>query len=229
MLIQGLQKLTLLDYPQHTACTVFLGGCNFRCPFCHNFELVDGSAAAEGITEEEFFAFLDKRHGLLDGVCITGGEPTLRPELPELIKKIKKLGFKVKLDTNGSNPQVIQKLLENQLLDYIAMDIKAGPDNYDKVAGAKVNMDAIKDSIHIIMNSSIDYEFRTTVVEPLHTLQDFQKIGPWLKGAKQYFLQPFVDRDTVPTEGLATPSEEQLQKYLTEIQRFIPNAKIRGK
>lgn len=229
MTINGLQKLTLLDYPGHTACTVFLGGCNFRCPFCHNFELVESPAPTDGISEQELLAFLSKRRGLLDGVCISGGEPTLCPRLTQLIKSIKDLGFKVKLDTNGSNPQIIRGLLDANLLDYIAMDIKAAPENYEKVAGVCVNMNAIGQSIRMIMDSGIDYEFRTTVVEPLHRLQDFQAIGPWLKGAKGYFLQPFVDRDTVPTEGLASPSEETLQKYLKEIQRFLPNAQIRGK
>ncbi len=229
MTISGLQKLTLLDYPGHTACTVFLGGCNFRCPFCHNFELVEAPAATEGLSEQELLDFLRKRRGLLDGVCISGGEPTLCAGLAQLIKNIKDLGFKVKLDTNGSNPQVIRTLLDANLPDYIAMDIKAAPENYKKLTGVCVNMQAIEESIRMIMDSGIDYEFRTTVVEPLHTLQDFQTIGPWLKGAKQYYLQPFVDRDTVLQKNLTAPTDEELNSYFNEVRRYIPNSYIRGK
>ena len=231
MLINGLQKLTLLDYPGRTACTVFLGGCNFRCPFCHNFELASTplSSLEAAIEEEEFYNFLKRRQGLLDGVCVTGGEPTLRKDLKNFLFNIKKLGYPIKLDTNGTMPKILQELLSEGLLDYIAMDIKAAPENYDKVAGVKTNSDSIHQSVAIIMNSNIKYEFRTTVVAPLHTLEDFTSIGQWLKGAKEYYLQPFVMRDTVPKKDLRAPTDEELQKYLDEIKKYIPNATIRGR
>ena len=168
MKIYGLQKMTLLDFPGHVACTVFLNGCDMRCPFCHNFELVDGTAKPV-MEEEELLSFLKKRTGLLDGVAFTGGEPCLHKDLPELMKKIRELGFAVKLDTNGLHPEMVQKLLEEKLIDYVAMDIKNSPRKYALTAGMKtVELDRIKETIALLMNSGIDYEFRTTVVHELH-------------------------------------------------------------
>lgn len=229
MVISGLQKLTLLDYPGHTACTVFLSGCNFRCPFCHNFELVEPSAATESIPEQELLAFLRKRQGLLDGVCISGGEPTLRPDLDKLLKEIKKLGFKTKLDTNGTMPEVIKKLVDNNLVNYIAMDIKTAPEHYELLTGVTGDMDAIRKSVDFIKFCGIEYEFRTTVVKGLHQLADFTAIGKWLKDARAYYLQPFVDRDTVLQKNLTAPTDEELNAYLSEVKKYIPNSYIRGK
>lgn len=229
MIINGLQKLTLLDYPEHTACTVFLAGCNFRCPFCHNSEILNLATAQPLMDEKELLAFLQKRQGLLDGVCITGGEPTLRNDLPELFREIKKLGFKTKLDTNGTNPAMIKKLVDETIVDYIAMDIKAAPDNYENLAGVGVDMDAIKESAHYIMFCGIDYEFRTTVVKGLHQAKDFEAIGQWLKNARAYYLQPFVNRDTVLQKNLTAPTDEELNTYLNVIKKYINNSFIRGR
>lgn len=229
MIINGLQKLTLLDYPEHTACTVFLAGCNFRCPFCHNSEILNLATAQSLMDDRELLAFLKKRQGLLDGVCVSGGEPTLRPDLPELFREIKKLGFKTKLDTNGTNPEMIKYLAENLLVDYIAMDIKTAPEHYDTLAGTWVDTDAIKESAHYIMFCGIDYEFRTTVVKGLHQTDDFEAIGQWLKDARAYYLQPFVNRDTVLQPGLAAPTDEELNNYLNVVKRYIKNSFIRGR
>ena len=264
MKIEGLQKLTLLDYPGYTACTVFLSGCNFRCPFCHNAEIAflphfpegkedlapvaslpkeredlapipaspsKGRRTACGgrVSTPDLLAFLKKRQGLLDGVCITGGEPTLWPDLPELLQQIKNLGFAVKLDTNGTNPALLQKMLKQQLLDYIAMDIKAGPNNYARLAGTSVDLKKIQTSIDCIRNSGLTYEFRTTVVNPLHTQQDFKEIAIWLQGIKAYYLQPFVLRNTVPNQKLLSPTNEELQRYLAILHTTIPAATIRGR
>ena len=228
MKIQGLQKMTLLDYPGRVACTVFLGGCDFRCPFCHNFELVLGPAP-EALSEEEFFAFLDKRHGLLDGVAITGGEPCLRPDLPEFIAKIREAGFAVKLDTNGNHPRMLERLLADGLLDYVAMDIKNSPEKYAKTIGlAAIDLAPIDESIGLLLHSSIEYEFRTTVVRQFHDAEDFEKIGSWIAGAKRYFLQAFADRDTVPDRTLDAPDPADLAKYRDISAKYVVKAEIRG-
>jgi pyruvate formate lyase activating enzyme len=193
MTIGGLQKLTLIDYPDKIACTVFTVGCNFRCPFCHNPELVDSFRFDQRqiVDEGVFFDFLRSRQGLLDGVCMTGGEPTLHKDLPEFFKKIRDLGFKIKLDTNGTNPEILENLLKDKLLDYIAMDIKTNLVNYEKVVGTKVNLENIEKSVKIIMASGLDYEFRTTVVPGLHTEEDVMQIAEEIRGAKKYYLQQF--------------------------------------
>ncbi len=229
MEIHGLQKLTLLDYPGHTACTVFFAGCNFYCPFCHNSELINPKIAQPLMDEQELLEFLQKRQGLLDGVCISGGEPTLQPDLPYLLKEIKKLGYKIKLDTNGTMPKVIKHLTDNNLVDYIAMDIKTSLENYSNLAGVETNIDAVRASVEFIMFCGIEYEFRTTVIKNLHKTSDFSAIGQWLKGARAYYLQPFVQRDTVPIAGLSAPDDQELQNFLVEIKKYIPNASIRGK
>jgi pyruvate formate lyase activating enzyme len=193
MLIGGYQRLTLIDYPGRIAATVFTVGCNFRCPFCHNPELVRGGRleVGSGRMEKEFFNFLKKRKGKLEGVCITGGEPALQPDLADFIRKIKKMGFLVKLDTNGARPDVVKKLLDLKLLDFIAMDIKNSPKKYAQTSGSKVDMDRIKLSIDLIKNSGLPYEFRTTAVPGLHTEKDFADIAKWLRGANSYFLQEY--------------------------------------
>ena len=195
MRIGGYQKLTLIDYPGKLAATIFTVGCSFRCPFCHNPELVLGKNVSGGkILEDEFFKFLKNRRGKLEGVCITGGEPTIQKDLIEFIQKIKKLGFKIKLDTNGTRPDVLKKLLDLKILDFVAMDIKNQLKKYDRTTGVKGDKERIKLSVGLIMNSRLPYEFRTTVVPGLHTTKDFPVIAKWIKGAKSYYLQEYREQ-----------------------------------
>ncbi len=233
-MIAGLQKMTLLDYPGKVACTVFLQGCNFRCPFCHNASLL-GAGEDTPISEQEFLAFLGKRRGLLDGVCVTGGEPTLCAELPELLKKIKELGFAVKLDTNGSRPAVLKQLVMGGLVDYVAMDIKNCPDRYRETAGCSgLELSKIEESMVFLMEGELDYEFRTTVVQELHTAEDMKKIGQWFeklcpsRTVKKYFLQPYADRDSVLCGGLHAPDKTQLQAFLDAAKLYVHSTQIRG-
>lgn len=227
MKIHGLQKMTLLDFPGRVACTVFLGGCDFRCPYCHNFELVTGEAKLL-MDDQELFAFLEKRHGLLDGVAITGGEPCMNPGLPELLRQIKEMGFLAKLDTNGYHPEVLSSLLEEGLVDYVAMDIKNSPEKYALTVGQRLDLGRIKESIALLMNSGGDYEFRTTVVKELHAAEDFEKIGQMIRGAKRYFLQCFTDRDTVPFGNLHGPSAEEMEHFAEIARRHVPETQVRG-
>ena len=228
MNIHGLQKMTLLDFPEHIACTVFLGGCDFRCPYCHNFELVDGSTAPL-MDDEKFFGFLEKRHGLLDGVAITGGEPLMRTDIADFIRKIRAMGFKVKLDTNGYHPERLQELYRYGLLDYVAMDIKNSLPKYGLTVGLDyLDTQRILKSISIIMNSGIPYEFRTTVVHDLHSDEDFVEIGEMIIGASHYYLQQYTERDTVPDKNLTAPSEEDMERYLGIVKVFVPEAALRG-
>ena len=229
MNICGYQKTTLLDYPGHVAATIFTGGCNFRCPFCHNTDLITKSPITNIISEEEIFNFLKKRKNVLSGICITGGEPTLQPDLPEFIQKVRSLGYKIKLDTNGYCPEIIADLLTKNLLDYIAMDIKTGFSNYTKVSGVpNLNIKHIKDSISLIENSDIPYEFRTTAVKELHTETDFQEIALMLSSKSPYFIQSFKDSGNILTPGLSSCDTETLNNYLSVIKERIPNAILRG-
>ncbi len=232
MQIGGLQKSTLIDYPGLVACTVFLIGCNFRCPWCYSSELVlpDKITKQPVISEEEFFSFLEKRKDLLEGVVICGGEPTINPSLPEFILKIKEMGFKVKLDTNGSNPEMIKELIEENLLDYIAMDIKAPlKKKYEKATGVKVDLEKIKKSIEIIKNSKIDYEFRTTVVPEIHTKKDFIEIAKDISPAKKYFLQNFRAEKNIDSsfQNKKPHSSDFLKKTAEEISSFFEVCKVR--
>ena len=228
MNIHGLQKMTLLDFPGKVACTVFLGQCDFRCPFCHNFELVDGSAPAV-MTDEELFAFLRKRQGLLDGVAITGGEPCVHRDLPELLRRIRELGFAVKLDTNGNHPWLLRTILDEGLADYVAMDVKNSPAKYAETIGKDhFSLAGVEESIHLIMESAPDYEFRTTVVEEFHDPQDFEEIGKMVRGAGRHFLQPFTDRDSVPFGNLHAPSAETIRKYAEILRKYVTSVEIRG-
>ena len=222
--------MTLLDFPGHVACTVFLGGCDLRCPFCHNYELATGKVPPV-MEEEELLAFLAKRKGLLDGVAVTGGEPCLHRDLPELLTRIRELGFAVKLDTNGTHPDMLREILERGLADYVAMDIKNSPGKYAFTAGMAAKPDfvsAVRESVRILMESGTDYEFRTTVVDELHEVQDFEEIGRWIRGAKRYFLQCFTDRDTVPYGGLSAPSKEKMEACAAIARRYIADVQIRG-
>lgn len=228
MNIHGLQKMTLLDYPGIVAATVFLGGCDYRCPYCHNFELVDGTASPI-MSDQELFLFLEKRKNLLDGVVITGGEPCLRQDLPQLVKAIKDMGYKVKLDTNGNHPDVLRQLLEAGLVDYVAMDIKNSLPKYGMTIGVPgFDTKGVQESAAILLDGSTDYEFRTTVVHEFHELNDFELIGQWIEGAKAYYLQQYTVRDTVPDKSLTSPTEEDMRLYLDVVKKYVPNAVVRG-
>lgn len=229
MNIQGLQKMTLLDYPGKIAATVFTDGCNFRCPFCHNASLVLNSGNAQGIAEEDFFNFLAKRKGLLDGVCISGGEPLLQEDINEFISKIKSLGFLVKIDTNGSFPFKLKELVENGLVDYVAMDIKNSPAGYAKTAGTTGKiLPKIKQSITYLIDGPVEYEFRTTVVKGFHTNEDFVKIGKWIQGAKRYFLQNFVDSGDLIQPGLQGVEKVELMVFAEIVRVYVPLVQIRN-
>lgn len=226
MKISGLQKLTLLDYPGKTAATIFLSGCNLRCPFCHNSRLVNNKDFEE-ISEETLFAYLNKRAGLLDGVCITGGEPLLREGLEEFILKIKALGYEVKLDTNGTLPDRLERLLP--IVDYVAMDIKNTPEKYPETVGLDgFEVDGVLRSVELLKSSDTPHEFRTTLVNELHTEEDIEKIAVWLGDGEHYFLQKFVDSGEVLCEGLSPLSDEIMQKCLKRAQKYVPFAQLRG-
>ena len=227
MIIDGVQKITLLDYPGHVACTVFLKGCNFSCPFCYNSSLIDSSQATNQVLEDDFFTFLNSRKGKLDGVAITGGEPLLQKDIIDFIKKIKELGFKVKLDTNGSFPDKLSYLIDNNLVDYVAMDIKNTLEKYYMTACFN-DLSSIKSSINILLNSNIEYEFRTTVVNELHNVEDFHSIGLLISGAKNYYLQSFQSKDSVLNKSLTEMNKDNLLKCLQIVKQYIPNAKLRG-
>lgn len=228
MEIHGFQKLTLLDFPGRTACTVFLAGCNFRCPFCHNSLLVTEKPDA-CMTDADLAAYLKKRRGLLDGVAITGGEPTLYPELDGLCRMIKELGYQVKLDTNGTNPGKLRALVSDGLVDYVAMDIKNSPEKYVETVGLeKFDMEPIYESVRLLMGGKTDFEFRTTVVRELHSAEDFEKIGEWLKGDEKYFLQNFTDSEFVLQKGLGSHSRETLRSFADIVRKNVPNVEIRG-
>ena len=221
MEIGGLQKLTLIDYPGRLAATVFLCGCNFRCPFCYSKELVlpEEIKKQPKIPEKDFFDFLKERKGMLEGVVICGGEPTIHQELPDFCEKIKKLGYLVKLDTNGSNPEMLKKLINEKLIDYVAMDIKAPKEKYSEVAGVKVDIKKIQESIDILKKGKVDYEFRTTVVPTILEKKDIFKIVQWIRPTKKYYLQNFRPEKTID------PKFEKIkpypQEYLVEIQKII--------
>ena len=234
MYISGLQKMTLLDFPGKVACTVFLHGCNYRCPFCHNAELLEGKPEPL-MTEAEFLSFLKKRTGLLDGVCISGGEPTLSPGLKELMRQIKTLGYAVKLDTNGSRPQVLKELVAEGLVDYVAMDIKNGPTRYAQTCGlSKMDLDAVEESARFLVSGAVESEFRTTVVDPLHDSASIAEMGRWLhniageKPVKKLFLQPFADRDTVVFSGLKAPESSQMAEFVELLRPFVLDVSVRG-
>lgn len=228
MIINGLQKLTLLDFPGHTACTVFTSSCNFRCPFCHNASLVKGEAE-EIISEEEFFSFLKGRMGILDGVAITGGEPTLQKGLAEFISKIRDMGFEVKLDSNGYLPQILEELFKNELVSYIAMDIKSSPKGYAKAAGLeKIDLEKINKSIALIREYNVPHEFRTTAVKGIHTFLDFVEIGKWLDKDDSYFIQQFKDSGDVLSSGCSAFSKEEMTTLLAAVRGRLPRAQIRG-
>lgn len=228
MKICGLQKTTLLDYPGHVAATLFTGGCNFRCPFCHNSELL-GNDAPASYSENEIFDFLKHRKGMLEGVVITGGEPTLQPDLKDFIAKIRQMGYLIKLDTNGYRPDILKELCSEGFIDYVAMDIKTCRDWYPVVAGIpSLQIDRIDESIRFLKDCGIPYEFRTTVVSELHTAEDFKKIGPWIAGCPNYYLQNFTDSGNVLEDGFSACSKEQLLEFADIVRPFVGSVSLRG-
>ena len=230
MLIKGLQKLTLLDFPEKMACTVFTFGCNFRCPFCHNASLVLSDRADSAIiSEEELFSFLQKRRGILEGVCITGGEPTLQPDLPDFIRKIRALGFAVKLDTNGYRPAVLKALVAEGLLDYVAMDIKNSLPCYgDTVGIGQFDPAPVEESMDFLMEGHVPFEFRTTLVKGLHTPESIDAMGRRVAGAERFFLQTFEDSGDLIGEGLSAFDRAETEVLLDVLRAYVPNAQIRS-
>ena len=233
-MICGLQKMTLLDFPGKIACTVFLGGCNFRCPFCHNSELFMGKPE-KLMEDEEFFAFLKSRKGLLDGVCVSGGEPTLYKTLPDFLAKIKEMGFLVKLDTNGYRPEVLKALVQQGLVDYVAMDVKNSPAMYAQTVGLeKMELSSIEESLRFLIGGELPYELRTTLVRQLHDAASIQDMGAWLaalvpgRKPKKLFLQSFVDRDTVLFAGLSAPEQEATAGFAKILAPFAEEVTIRN-
>ena len=227
MKIGGLQKFSLIDYPGKIACSIFLSGCDFRCRFCHNPELVFNEES--NFSEKEVLDFLEKRKGKLEGVCITGGEPLINNDLIEFLKKIKNLGYEIKIDTNGSNPELLKKIIENKLVDYIALDIKADKDNYNLISGTEIDTKKIEESLRIIINSGIDYEVRTTAVRNYNNLE---KIGKWLSNfkIKKYVIQNFVIRDKLIDNNfkkIKQYSEEELNEIKEVIKEYYEIVEIR--
>lgn len=229
MQIHGFQKTTLLDFPGHIASTVFVGGCNFRCPYCHNGDLVLHSRELPQVSQEEILAHLKKRRGILKGICITGGEPTLQPDLEIFIREVKKLELKVKLDTNGYRPEILMDLCKKGLIDYVAMDIKGTPGQYEKITGVKPwDFNKIQASVYFLMSGDVPYEFRTTVVRELHSIEDLKKISIWISGAKAYYLQNYQDSEQVITRGFHGYEPEELKEICRIVQKVIPVAQVRG-
>lgn len=222
----GLQKLTLLDYPQKIACTVFTVGCNFRCPFCHNNSLVSNNV--EEISTEQILAFLRKRKPVLEGMCLTGGEPLLQKDVAEFLAEVKKIGYLVKLDTNGANPQKLKQLVESGLVDYVAMDVKNSLERYNQTAGVNVDLDAICQSVEYLKSGAVDYEFRTTVTDNLHTEKSIEQMGKWLTGAKVVYLQQFVDSGDLIDPTTTGCDEQTLKKYQSVLQKYVQNVQLRG-
>ena len=229
MQILGFQKTTLLDFPGRVAATVFTGGCNFQCPFCHNRDLVLHPAEMSVFTTEEIFSHLIRRQGILDGVCITGGEPTLQPDLEDFIRSVRELGYAIKLDTNGYQPDKLIRLCENGLIDYVAMDIKHAPEKYHTICdAADFDLAKIEASVKFLKQKTVPYEFRTTLVREFHSAEDMTALGEWLSGADAYYLQPYRDSDTVIQSGFHTHDRNTLQTYLELIKPFVATAELRG-
>lgn len=241
MIIHGLSKTTLLDYPEHLACTVFTGHCNFRCPFCQNGELVLCPDTEPVISENEFMEFLESRKNRLEGVAITGGEPTVNADLADFIRKIKDFGLNVKLDSNGSNPEVLKNLIDNSLVDYVAMDIKSSREDYSRACGLKqMNLAPIEESVKLLMNSGIKYEFRTTVCRELHSEKEFRQIAEWIKGCSDYYLQSYRSSETILADmmddsfkslypnSFSAYKPEELKEFCEMLNSLGVNTHLRG-
>lgn len=230
MIIKGFQPLTTLDYPQQLAALVFTAGCNMRCTYCYNKSLVENAPDLPEVPPQDILQFLQRRKGLLDGVVISGGEPTMHADLPDFIKKIKQLGFKVKLDTNGTNPKMVQDLLNEKLIDYIAMDVKQVPAKYEAVTKLRVNMDKVEQTVAIIKSSDIDYEFRTTAAPSFISKQELLEIGKWLQGSKKYCLQQFKAVDSMNDMRLITAKtyeKEELDAIKEELAPYFREIEVR--
>ena len=229
MKFYGMQKMTLLDYPGYVACTLFTGGCNFRCPFCHNALLVLDLDENYTIPEEEVLAFLKKRQGLLDGVCVTGGEPLINKDIGDFLSKVKELGFKIKLDTNGTNPALLKELVSQNLVDYVAVDIKNSPEKYAETVGLKsFDMSTINETVNFLMSGCVDYEFRTTVTKQFHTEKSMEEAARFIRGAKRYILQNFVDSGNLIGSGITGQSKEEMEKLLAVVKKYVPDSCLRG-
>ncbi len=230
MLISGLQKLTLLDYPGHVACTVFTGGCNFRCPFCHNAPLVLPELIGQDTDEEQVLCFLRKRQGILDGVAVTGGEPLLHKDIGSFLEKVKALGYQIKLDTNGSFPDALAELISAGLVDKVAMDIKNSPELYGVTVGVPgLDLNPIERSKEMLLQGRVDYEFRTTVVKGLHTEASILGAAKWIEGAKEYYLQQFKDSgNVIAIEGLGEYNEKEMHALADAAAQYVPSVQVRG-
>lgn len=231
MKVTGIQKLTLLDYPGVVACTVFTAGCNFRCPFCHNAMLVlPEQIDDECLTDDEVFGFLKKRRGVLDGVAVTGGEPLLHADMPEFLARVKELGYKIKLDTNGSNPELLSEIVKNKLVDRVAMDIKNAPEEYARTIGLKsFDIAPVERSKEMLLRGDIDYEFRTTVVKGIHTKESLIGAAKWIEGAKGYYLQQFKDSgNLILPDGLSAYDEKQMHTLADAVRDYVPTVEVRG-
>ena len=226
----GLQKLTLLDFPGYVACTLFTRGCNMRCPFCHNASLVTRADEQKMYTNEEILAFLKKRQGILDGVAITGGEPTLMSGLADFMVEVRKLGYKIKLDTNGTRPEVIKDVVSSGLVDYVAMDIKNSREKYGFTVGfdERYDLSPIEQSIAFLMEGHVDFEFRTTVSQTFHTPEDIVNIAKWISGDEKFFLQQFKDSGDVIGANIEGYDNDEMKVLLDQILPFVPNAQLRG-
>ena len=231
MKVTGIQKLTLLDYPGVVACTVFTAGCNFRCPFCHNAMLVlPEQIDDECLTDDEVFGFLKKRRGVLDGVAVTGGEPLLHADMPEFLARVKELGYKIKLDTNGSNPELLSEIIKNKLVDRVAMDIKNAPEEYARTIGLEsFDIAPVERSKEMLLSGETDYEFRTTVVKGIHTKESLIGAAKWIKGAKEYYLQQFKDSgNLILPDGLSAYDEKQMHALADAVRDYVPAVEVRG-
>lgn len=231
MQVTGIQKLTLLDYPGTVACTVFTAGCNFRCPFCHNAMLVlPEQMESDYLTDGEVFDFLRKRRGVLDGVAVTGGEPLLHRDMPEFLSRIKELGYKIKLDTNGSNPALLREIVGAGLVDRVAMDIKNAPESYAETIGFEhFDIAPVEQSKSFLLEGGVDYEFRTTVVRGIHTKESLIGAAKWISGAKEYYLQQFKDSGSlVMGEGLSAYDEKQMHELAEAVREYVPTVEVRG-
>ncbi len=229
MKICGFQKMTMLDFPGKVACTVFTGGCNFRCPFCHNALLVTDIDESNTFDEEEIIAYLYKRKGIIDGVCITGGEPLMQKDIADFLEKVKATGMPVKLDTNGSYPQKLKELVEKGLVDYVAMDIKNSKAKYAETIGLPgYDLRKVEESVAFLLSDAVDYEFRTTVVREFHTKEDIADITGWISGAKRYFLQGFVDSGNLIGSGMSAVKPQEMVEFCTKAQEIVPNTVLRG-
>lgn len=228
MVISGLMKLTLLDYPGVVACTVFTENCNMRCPFCHNALLVTQTDGNEHFSEAEVLEFLQKRKGVLEGVAVSGGEPLLQSDIAEFCAKVKALGYKIKLDTNGTFPQKLKQLVESGLVDYVAVDVKNSKELYAKTVGASVDLTAVEQTVEYLLQGHVDYEFRTTVVSGLHTPASIENLAKWISGAKRYYLQMFVNSGNLIDNSCQGASPDQMKQYLAIAQKYVPSAELRG-